>query len=126
VLLIGAAEVRVDRAADGLGNTRRPVRQKGLALLVGKRGLGTNLSVKAYRTGSPLTTDASAPLIAAAGDEERERHSVLLCGLYYHRVEEGMFNFIRPKKMEVFVDFGVLRVLSFVLGFSTSASAAAC
>jgi hypothetical protein len=73
VLLIGAAEVRVDRAADGLGNTRRTVRQKGLALLVGKRGLGTNLSVKAYRTGSPLTTDASAPLIAAAGDEERKR-----------------------------------------------------
>jgi hypothetical protein len=105
VLLIGAAEVRVDRAADGLGNRRRPVRQKGLALLVGERGLSANLCIKAHRTGSSLTTDASAPVIAAARDEERERHSVLLCGGYYHRVEEGMFNFIAPIKKIFFVGF---------------------
>jgi hypothetical protein len=72
------------------------------------------------------STDASTPVIAAARDEERKRHGGLLCGGYYHIVEEGCVQFYNAKKMEVFVGFGVLRVLSFVLGLSTSASAAAC
>ena len=49
VLLVRAAEVRVHAAADGLSDTRAPVREKQLPLLVGKRGLGLHVRIERGR-----------------------------------------------------------------------------
>ena len=46
VLLIGPAEVRVHRAADGLGDARAPVREQGLTRLVVQRGLCLHVRVE--------------------------------------------------------------------------------
>ena len=71
VLLVRAAEVWVHAAADGLSDTRAPVREKQLPLLVGKRGLGLHVRIERgrHRCFALLTEGCSIGVLRCRGQQ---------------------------------------------------------